>query len=291
MPSTMYNTNFLETPDPVTGLQRRTGQNFLDHKQTIHERITLEHVFDPSASSPQNAHGTHRKGSAIPYVTALGEALPTNRPTGEDKTGVAIPAIPLGTGDAGRLCWHEGSKLMVWTGTAWQKADTSPAGAIMLWPSVTAPDSFYWAKCNGSLLTAADYPDLAAVLGSAGGSITLPNMQGISTVGAGNFTNFNGTGRTKGSGQLPGTLVEDQLQTFGGQVRANGVYEEGSLFNEVTGIFKLLAKTTSSWRRLDRQTDGDNSVLAIDLTADSSIRHGAELRASAYVVDYYIKKR
>ena len=90
MPVNAYNQNFLETPDPVTGLQRRTGQNFLDHKHTLHERLTLEHGFDVTDSSPQIHHGIHREGSALAYVTAPGDADPTNRPTGLDKSGLEM---------------------------------------------------------------------------------------------------------------------------------------------------------------------------------------------------------
>jgi len=290
----MYNTNFLETPDPVTGLQRRTGQNFIDMKQTEHERRTLEHVYDPQLTSPQATHGIHRPGSAVAFVTALGAALPTHRPTGYDKAGNLIPAIPLDANDKGRLCWHEGAKLMVWTGTAWINADTTTVGALMQWPVVAAPNTYYWAKCNGTTLLQSEYPDLALVLGHVGGVITLPKIEGISTVASGNYTNFNGTGRTKGSGQLPGTLVEDQIQTLAGSVMFNPEYGGANISSNHTGIFK--AKAGSGDRpSLDRVGNNTRQGMEIALsntpTDPNYVRNGAEARASAFVVDFYIKKR
>jgi hypothetical protein len=205
-----------------------------------------------------------------------------------------IPAISLDANDAGRLCWHEGSTLYVWTWTSgvgkWVKVDTTPVGSIILWPSLIGPDSYYWAKCIGGGLVAADYPALAAVLGSSGGSITIPNMQGISTVGAGTQADFNGTGRTKGSGQNPGTKVEDQIQSFTGTVGLRTTYSAYSMVLGANGIFKVgnLGGSADSVDRVTQNNSGQG--FTIDLTT-AGVRHGGEARASAYVVDYYIKKR
>jgi microcystin-dependent protein len=58
-----------------------------------------------------------------------------------------------------------------------------PVGALMLWPTAAAPAA--WLLCDGHQVLAADYPKLAAVLGSAGGQITLPNFTDRFPVGPG----------------------------------------------------------------------------------------------------------
>jgi microcystin-dependent protein len=49
-----------------------------------------------------------------------------------------------------------------------------PVGGLCLWPTAIAPAA--WLICDGHQVLAADYPKLSAVLGSAGGQITLPNL-------------------------------------------------------------------------------------------------------------------
>lgn len=66
-----------------------------------------------------------------------------------------------------------------------QMYKTFPVGAIVLWPSATAPDSGYWLKCNGGTYQAAFYTKLASVLGHTGVSAPLPNIPPVSaTIGS-----------------------------------------------------------------------------------------------------------
>ena len=58
-----------------------------------------------------------------------------------------------------------------------------PVGAMMMWLTAAAPTN--WLLCNGALVSAATYPALAAVLGSAGGNITLPDLKGRFPIGVG----------------------------------------------------------------------------------------------------------
>jgi len=75
-----------------------------------------------------------------------------------------------------------------------------PTGCIMCWPTAAAPTG--WLFCQGQQVSAATYPRLAAVLGSAGGLVTIPNLQGRVPVGVGTATGaagatakaLNGTG-------------------------------------------------------------------------------------------------
>lgn len=59
----------------------------------------------------------------------------------------------------------------------------SPIGAMMQYPGTTPPTN--WLICDGSEVAEIDYPDLASVLTSDGGIITLPDMRGRAAVGAG----------------------------------------------------------------------------------------------------------
>jgi microcystin-dependent protein len=60
---------------------------------------------------------------------------------------------------------------------------TVPVGALMLWPTAISPVA--WLLCDGHQVLASDYPKLAAVLGSAGGQITLPNFADRFPIGPG----------------------------------------------------------------------------------------------------------
>jgi microcystin-dependent protein len=67
----------------------------------------------------------------------------------------------------------------------------APVGAMFMWPAATAPADVdgtgraLWLLMLGQALPAATYPKLAALLGSAGGNVTIPNMRDVFPVGAG----------------------------------------------------------------------------------------------------------
>lgn len=58
-----------------------------------------------------------------------------------------------------------------------------PIGALMMWPTAVAPTN--WLLCQGQQVDAATYPELATLLGSAAGKITLPNLTARMPLGAG----------------------------------------------------------------------------------------------------------
>lgn len=58
-----------------------------------------------------------------------------------------------------------------------------PVGCMMMWPTAVAPGG--WLLCQGQQVDAATYPQLATLLGSAAGKVTLPDYRDTFPVGAG----------------------------------------------------------------------------------------------------------
>ena len=309
MPNNNYNPNFLETPDPVTGLQRRVGQNFLDHKQTLHERLVLEHNLDPGEQTPQNDHGIHRQGSAVAYYIESGAPLPSERPTGQSKAGGdkgenLIPAKLLSDVDAGRIAIRGGSEMHFWDGTQWVVIDTTPVGFISIWPAPSeTPNTEVWKKCDGTEYAIDDYPDLWNIIGAAYGgdgtnTFKVPNLQGVTVMGSGTL-NFptDGipdntlTGRNKGGGTI-GRYLEDQIQDITGTAEGNGVYAEGGLFQEFSGVLEHFNADNDRNHPLDRVTSAEDPTFGFQINLDAGgVRNGTETRGTALVMDYYIKAK
>jgi microcystin-dependent protein len=57
-----------------------------------------------------------------------------------------------------------------------------PAGVIQMWPDAAAPNG--WLLCQGQPVPAASNPGLAAIFGTAGGNVTLPDLRGRALIGA-----------------------------------------------------------------------------------------------------------
>jgi microcystin-dependent protein len=69
---------------------------------------------------------------------------------------------------------------------------TVPIGAFMMWLTAVAPSG--WLFMQGQQVDAATYPGLAALLGQAGGMVTIPDMRDAFPVGAGPAAGLNTTG-------------------------------------------------------------------------------------------------
>jgi hypothetical protein len=67
--------------------------------------------------------------------------------------------------------------------TALDAGRAVPVGSLLMWPTAAPPTGFL--VCNGSTVSSATYPALAAVLGEAGGLVTLPDLRDTFPVGAG----------------------------------------------------------------------------------------------------------
>ena len=314
MPTNDYNPSFLESPDPTSGLQRRTGQQFLDIKQTVHERRTLEHNYDPDSFPPQPLHGIHRMGSAMGYRM---DDAPTDRPTGKDKNGNPIAALLLTTDDEGRIWFKTGSEFYYYNdNNEWVKVDTTPIGFIQIWPSITPPDenpdydSRLYLKCDGQELEVTKYPILHDLIGYTYGGSTanfkLPNFSGVGVVGTGilDFPTDGDpsgnpilTGREKGDifHQGMGLYVEDQFQQFKGELGLKFAQGE-SMVTETDGIFRDFTPPGVSSLEVRRESSGGQRTpgFGIDLTGtyrgdDQELRFGDHVRSTNLVMDYYIK--
>lgn len=285
--SVLWDNGFLATPDVVNGLQRRTGQYILDYKTALHERYSLEHIADPSITSPQLTHGLHRQGSSIAYVTDAGSADPTERPTGQ-----GLLPVNLDANDDGRLFVKERSELNFWNkdlngGLGGWALIGFPVGGIIPFTSVTAPIN--WLICDGSSLLTADYPALFAVIGynygGSGANFNIPNVQGAGIRGLG--TQVVDT-RTKGkSGGTIGEIWEDETESMTGTFELGGpsssvpnlIYSttgrfsraKSSTFNQPIGIFGGSAKTEivtfSGASRSGTETHGTDILLPFIIKA------------------------
>src|SRR5262245_28026021 len=83
------------------------------------------------------------------------------------------------------------NKLYWWDGTSWVSAAGGtaaaptpglPIGALVIWPTATAPTSFL--LCDGGTYAQTTYPDLAAVFGVATGNFNVPDLRDRFVYGA-----------------------------------------------------------------------------------------------------------
>lgn len=57
-----------------------------------------------------------------------------------------------------------------------------PVGSVVMWMGAAAPSG--WLLLNGQVVSAAQYPGLAAIFGESGGNVTLPDMRDRFPAGA-----------------------------------------------------------------------------------------------------------
>jgi hypothetical protein len=285
----VWDLNFVQRPDSVTGLQRRVGSYINEFKAYLQERINKEHEYEVTDGVPQVNHGIHREGSGKAYVTDSASTTdPTDRPTGGGEP--AIPLDSVGELDRGRLLVENERKLKFWkgSGSGWIPLDLSLIGSIVLWPGVAIPDN--WFLCNGQSLAYASYLELYAVIGVTYGGTALvnfkvPNLQGLIPQGKGQQTV---NGRTKGYTSALGTVIEDRLQTMSGHITMHPIYSDSNMLINYSGIFEP-GPGGSSTRRLDRAGgDRGSKGFQINLTT-GGIRHGAFNNPNIMQMNYIIK--
>jgi microcystin-dependent protein len=88
-----------------------------------------------------------------------------------------------------------------------------PVGAIVEWPGGTVPEGFL--ECNGQSLATADYPDLFSALGytwgGSGGSFSLPDFRGRSSVGVGQGSGLTNRVLAATGGEENHTLITAEM--------------------------------------------------------------------------------
>jgi microcystin-dependent protein len=82
--------------------------------------------------------------------------------------------------------------------------DTDLVGTVKAWTGASIPG--YWRLCDGSVLAASSYPDLAAVIPPASGNITLPDLRDRFILGGGAAKAMLATG-----GETNHTLVTAEM--------------------------------------------------------------------------------
>lgn len=283
-----WDLNFLQRPDSVTGLQRRTGSYLTEFKSNLQERILKEHLWDTSDSVPQLQHGIHREGSAVAFVTVLDAADPTERPHDASQTPVLLDDY-----DRGRVLIKEERDLYYWKdGTdKWVKLELTQVSAIQIWPASVAPTN--WMICDGTLLQRDEYPALFAVVGVEYGTessadFRIPDLQGLSVMGQGQQDIDS---RTKGYVDPVATVKEDRIQTLEGSVLFNMVYPDANISLNHTGIFKAKTSGGSQRSKLDR-APGDHAAYGFEIDLDNPtepMRHGAFGHPSVMLMNFIIK--
>lgn len=286
-----WDLNFIQRPDAVTGLQRRSGSYITEFKSNIQERLVKEHLLDPNDAVPQTQHGVHRMGSGVSYVTEITDPVtldPTTRPDG---------VTALSDDDIGRTYIKDGKDFYYWRSETdgWVKLDTTLVGTINIWGGATVPNSD-WLFCQGQLLQRDTYPELFIAIGTLYGSESvndfyLPDFRGLTAMGQGQ-QDIGPDDNTKGYTTAVGTVYEDRLQTIEGSIAMTEVYEQGNIVAITTGAFeRIYSQGSSDLKTLDRTSrKRARSGFEINLSAgDNPVRHGAFGHASAILVNYAIK--
>ncbi len=94
-----------------------------------------------------------------------------------------------------------------------KECDMPLVGAIELWAGATLPEG--WLECDGSSLSATEYPDLFAVLGytwgGSGDNFNLPDMRSRVPVGAGQGTGLTNRALAATGGEETHTLITAEM--------------------------------------------------------------------------------
>ncbi len=161
-------------------------------------------------------------------------------------------------------------------------AQASPPGAIVAFAGSADTVPAGWLLCDGTEVSASDYPELAAVLGSAWGAaeegnIKLPDLRGRFTRGLDPSGQFDDASREVGSYQ------EDALQQIEGTIPR--VYVDSVPAYEPSGAYAW-----GSSGSMDVAVSG-GADSRVDVTFDSSrvARSAEETRPKNIAVNYIIK--
>ena len=117
-----------------------------------------------------------------------------------------------------------------------------PAGAMLMWPVAAAPSG--WLLCNGQVVPAATYPKLAALLGSTGGNVTLPNLTGRVPLGASGTHAIGSTGGVETVALSVAQIPAHSHAGSTGTVDVRGANEQGILTGN-TPLATTQAATTT----------------------------------------------
>jgi microcystin-dependent protein len=152
-----------------------------------------------------------------------------------------------------------------------------------MWPTNSPPAGFL--ICNGALVPAATYPQLAAILGSSSGNVTLPDYRDRFPVGAGPTMSLGTKG---GSSTVPLSTVHLPAHSHGPgtlKVAAHGHNYGGRIPQQGSGTFLGLNATHGSgsfnnnFVITDQAAGAISTDLATDATAAPAVSTGVTANA------------
>lgn len=123
-----------------------------------------------------------------------------------------------------------------------------PVGAIMAWPSTTAPSG--WAICNGASYSTANNPTLLTILG---GSSTLPDLRGAFLRQVGTNGSYSGP-----------SLRSTQADTFASHTHAINNNSHSHTYTQAN--FSGVNSSTSSSSRAGTVTNTNTGQATLNIT-------------------------
>lgn len=163
-----------------------------------------------------------------------------------------------------------------------------PAGVIQMWPDAAAPAG--WLLCQGQTVPAASNPGLAAIFGTSGGNVTVPDLRGRVLVGTAPV-NVPASGDPARALRTNGGLSAVKLKSGESGVPAHnhnqGTIASGSGNNTILFDSASLTNWALPGGSSGRQIGSRGPITANNPVADAAAAH--ENMPPYYAINYIIR--
>jgi microcystin-dependent protein len=199
-PESTTNPTFPPTPSRMS---TTTGVNVLTYVNPATD-VVLAAIFRNGSATITNSAIVDKRVN-VPSTTSLrGDNVPSSA---IGSNGDFYYKNTVGPSSSGVYVKRDGSwvELILQSNTG----SVTPIGAIIMWPSTTAPDPTFWKECNGQLLSKSTYGTLFGLLGTTYGAGTstqfaLPDLNNKFVRGSGTPGSTGGADSvTLGTTNLP----------------------------------------------------------------------------------------